>query len=204
MLANSAYVCNGDISEWAKCDNHSKDPPRIAVEIPSSVKTDFSFLNKKFKVQTRALRPSAHILPPGVAVKKEEVDGVEGPRIVREKPPLYNLEFVIIGKTEQSKDDIKTAIQRMGGKLGTKIHDKLAAIISTEDEVKRMGSRMTEAKELQIQVVPEHFLDTVKGGYDLSLIMSMSICDWGSDVRKLIFGRIQMNDHFDNFFFSFP
>lgn len=186
MLHNSSYVCNGDISEWAKCDNHLKEPARIAVEIPSSVKADYSFLNKKFKVQTRALRPSALILPPGASVKKEEVDGVEGPRIIREKPPLYGLEFVIIGKTERSKDDIKAIIQRMGGKLGTKIHDKLAAIISTEDEVERMGYRMSEVKDFNIQVVPEDFLDVVEGDNAMSLIMSISICDWGSDVSATI------------------
>lgn len=92
------------------------------------------------------------------------------------------MEFVIIGKLDQSKDDIKYIIQRMGGKLGTKIHDKLAAIISTPDEVERMGSRMHEAKDFGIQVVPEDFLDAVKGGSAISFITSKSICDWGTDV----------------------
>lgn len=115
------------------------------------------------------------------AVKKE-IDSVDGPRVIREKPPLYNMEFVIIGKLNQSKDDIKAAIQKMGGKLGTKIHEKVAAIISTEDDVKRMGSKMTEAKDLGIQVVPEDFLEAVKSGGAVSFITSKSICDWGTDV----------------------
>lgn len=93
------------------------------------------------------------------------------------------MDFVIIGKTVKSKDDIKKIIQKMGGKLGTKIHEKLAAIISTEDEVKRMGSRMNEAKDFGIQIVPEDFLDDVKNGGAISFITSKSICDWGTDVR---------------------
>lgn len=94
------------------------------------------------------------------------------------------MEFVIVGKTEKSKDDIKKMIQKMGGKLGTKIHETVAAIISTEAEVERMGHRMKEAKEHGIHVVPEHFLDDVKGGSAISFIISESLCDWGTDVRR--------------------
>lgn len=100
----------------------------------------------------------------------------------REKPPLYNMEFIIIGKTTKSKDDIKAIIQKMGGKLGTKLHEKIAAIISTEAEVKRLGSRMQEVKDFGIQVVPEDFLDYAKDGNAISFIISTSLCDWGTDV----------------------
>lgn len=170
------------MTEWAKCSNTLKEPPRIGVKIPSSLQTEYPFLNKKLKVQTRALRAAPLILSPRAAVKKEEVDGVEGPRVIREKPPLYNMEFVIIGKLERSKDDIKLSIQRMGGKLGTKIHENLAAVISTEDEVKKMSARMAEVKNFGIQVVPEDFLEAVKSGGAISYITSKSICDWGTDV----------------------
>lgn len=100
----------------------------------------------------------------------------------REKPPLYNMEFLIMGKTEKSKDALKKEIQRMGGKVGSKVHEKLAAIISTEDEVKRMGSRMNEAKDFGIQVVPEDFVEDAKNGGAVSFIVSKSLCDWGTDV----------------------
>lgn len=74
----------------------------------------------------------------------------------------------------------------MGGKLNTKIHEKVAAIISTEDEVTRMGQRMQDAKDLGIQVVPEHFLDDVKAGNAVSFIISESLCDWGTDVNLAV------------------
>lgn len=108
------------------------------------------------------------------------------PRVHREKPPLYNMEFVIVGKTEKSKDEIKKIIQKMGGKLGSKIHDKVAAIIANEAEVERMGGRMNDAKELGIQVVPESFLDDVKDGNAVSFIISQSLCDWGTDPNARI------------------
>lgn len=95
------------------------------------------------------------------------------------------MEFVLQGKTSKSKDELKKIIQRMGGKVGTKIHDKVAAIISTEEEVERLGSRMQEAKDLGIQVLPEDFLEDVKKGNAISLISSKSLCDWGTDVSYL-------------------
>ena len=108
------------------------------------------------------------------------------PRVQREKPPLYNMEFVIIGKTEKSKEDIKKIIQKMGGKLVSKIHEKTVAIISIPEEVVRMGGRMEVAKEFGIQVVPEHFLDDAKSGNAVSLIISQSLCDWGTDPHARI------------------
>jgi NAD-dependent DNA ligase len=41
------------------------------------------------------------------------------------------MEFVILGKTTRSKDEIKKEIKKLGGKVVTKIHDRLAAVIST-------------------------------------------------------------------------
>lgn len=107
------------------------------------------------------------------------------------------MEFVIIGKTKKSKDEIKKIIQKMGGKLNTKIHEKVAAIISTEEEVERLGSRMNEAKELGIQVIPETFLDDAKGGNAVSFIMSQSLCDWGTDVIET--PRILLNEKLTKF-----
>ena len=41
------------------------------------------------------------------------------------------MEFVILGKTTRPKDEIKKEIKKMGGKVVTNIHDRLAAVIST-------------------------------------------------------------------------
>lgn len=206
IFGNSVYLCTGNISEWAKCDNIQKEPKRRAVKIPSAIKTAHPFLAKKFKAQTRAVKyvPPVPLKP----VKKEgaadDVDGYDcnklllgerniliprsfcRPRIQREKPPLYNMSFVIVGPTEKSKDDIKKIIQRMGGKLGTSINETVTAIISTEDMVKKMGHRMQDAKKFGIQVVPEDFLEDAKKGGAVSYIISKSMCDWGTDVSTRI------------------
>uniref|UniRef100_A0A182XE12 Poly [ADP-ribose] polymerase n=1 Tax=Anopheles quadriannulatus TaxID=34691 RepID=A0A182XE12_ANOQN len=183
----SAYVCQGDLSAWVKCMNTEKAPPRKKTKIPEELKSVYSFLKRyKSVVSDRVVRyvpPSVNTVMKGV--KKEEELPSE-PKIKREKPPLYDMEFVILGKTATPKDQLKLKIQKLGGKVATKIASHTAAIISTPEEVERLGSRMAEAKELQIQVVPEDFLEDVVGGGAISFITSRSICDWGSDPLKRI------------------
>ncbi|CAG9815972.1 unnamed protein product [Phaedon cochleariae] len=69
------------------------------------------------------------------------------------------MEFVILGKPPKGKDEIKRIIVSMGGRVGTKIHSRVMAIISTMEEVERMNSRMQAAEYEQIHVVPEDFLE---------------------------------------------
>ncbi|XP_053681345.1 poly [ADP-ribose] polymerase [Anopheles nili] len=187
VLQKSAYVCQGNLTNWVKCLNAEKAPARMKTKIPSNLKTAYSFLKQyKSVVSDRVIRyvpPSATTV--AKKVKKEEELPSE-PRVQREKPPLYNMEFVILGKMTTPKDQLKLKIQKMGGKVVTKIASHTAAIISTLEEVERMNSRMQEAKELQIQVVPEEFLEDVKTGGALSFITSRAICDWGSDPQTRI------------------
>lgn len=66
-----------------------------------------------------------------------------------------------------------------------KIHDRVAAIISTE-EVQQMGDQMTAARTRAIQVISEEFLNQIQhpeADFDpIGYILSESICDWGLDV----------------------
>lgn len=124
------------------------------------------------------------------------------PKVQRDKPPLYKMEFSLIGKLDRSKDEIKKHIEKLGGKLVTSVHDKMAAVISNEDEVEKMNEKMQKAKSFGIQVVPLKFLDEVKTVNALKYIKSQSICDWGSDVS----GRLVMKCSFlctKRFFFWF-
>lgn len=109
------------------------------------------------------------------------------------KPPLSDMEFVVIGEPSKSIKEIRNLIENMGGTLGTKVHEKLAAVISNQDEVKQAESNHVEvtksklemltAKYHGIQVVTEDFLDNVKNGGALSYISTKSICEWGTDVN---------------------
>ncbi|XP_058058337.1 poly [ADP-ribose] polymerase [Anopheles bellator] len=182
VLQKSAYICGGNLTEWTKCMNSEVAPARKKTKIPTDIKAAYPFLKSyKSAVSDRVI----HYVPPSVSteankVKKEEDQPAE-PKVHREKPPLYNLEFVILGKTATPKDQLKLQIQKLGGKVVTKIASHTAAIISTPEEVERMSKRMEEAKELEIQVVPEEFLEDAKTGSALSFITSRAICDWGSD-----------------------
>lgn len=94
------------------------------------------------------------------------------------------MELVLVGDFTKPKADIEQLIRKMGGKVGTKIHDRVAAVISTVDEVQKMGKQMTDARMYDIQVVSEDFLiDTQCPDVDpIGYILSESICDWGGDV----------------------
>lgn len=77
IFGNSTYLCNGNLSEWAKCDNAVKEPERTAVKIPQYIKDEHPFLAKKFKVQTRAVRDVPAVVQAKLMVKKEEEDDVD-------------------------------------------------------------------------------------------------------------------------------
>lgn len=92
------------------------------------------------------------------------------------------MEIGIIGRTKRPREQLKSAIEKMGGKLVTKIHDKLAAIISNEREIERMTARMEDAKNFGIQIVPENFVDDIADGGTIEYIKTASISEWGADV----------------------
>lgn len=77
VFGNSAYVCKGNLSEWAKCDNTVKEPERKPVKIPQYIKEEYSFLAKQFKPKTRAVRNLPVAIQAKLKVKKEEVDDVD-------------------------------------------------------------------------------------------------------------------------------
>lgn len=95
------------------------------------------------------------------------------------------MELVLLGDFTKPRTDIERMIRKMGGKVGTKIHERVAAVISTADEVQEMGKEMTYARMYDIQVVSEDFLtETQSPDVDpIGYILSESICDWGGNVR---------------------
>lgn len=183
IFQKHGYVCNGNISEWAQCGHFEEKPLRMKCKIPSEMKKDGDFFSKySSKVEDRALRPAVIN-----AVKKLNQSGSEirEAKTTRQREPLYNMHLVLIGSALTAKrNDLKLKIERMGGKLTTKIHSKIAVIISTPDEVEKMNQRMEEAKSHDIQVVTEDFLTSIDKGSPketVEKIKSMSICTWGGD-----------------------
>lgn len=179
VFNKSGYICTGNISEWLKCESIVREPPRRAARVPQHLSKAHPFLAHPFKVQARAMR----YVPPTVsslAVKKEEA--LTGPKIVRERPPLENMEFAVVGRVSRLRADLKEAIQRLGGKLVTSVHAKLAAVVATEKAVEQMSDKMVEVKTLGIQVLRDTFVEELGKTNVIEFIKTQSICDWGTDV----------------------
>lgn len=94
------------------------------------------------------------------------------------------MEFVLVGAFTKPRGDLERLIRKLGGKVGVKVHDRLAAIISTSAEHRKMGKQMTEARDHNIQVVSEAFLDEIQApdADPILYIISKSISEWGGDV----------------------
>lgn len=94
------------------------------------------------------------------------------------------MEFALIGNLSKKSHEIEKIIKKMGGKVVSVIHNKLAAVISNYDEVNKMRSHMKEAKKCNIQVVSEDFLEECKTIDPILYIISQSLSEWGGDVRN--------------------
>lgn len=69
------YLCTGNLSEWAKCTNITKEPERVKFKVPNELKQEFSFLKKyKYVPRKRIIKD----VNPTVPVKKEVKDEVDG------------------------------------------------------------------------------------------------------------------------------
>lgn len=101
------------------------------------------------------------------------------------------MEFYIIGTTEKSTEEIEDKIQLMGGTLATKIHAKLAAIISNANEVQRMGDEMVIAQSFGIQVITEDYLEKLKDNDPINLMIDMNLSSWGTSVCMHSYARIE-------------
>lgn len=179
-VSGTGYKCKGDLSEWVKCDNVSVDPKRKVFKVPKELAEEYEFLKRyKGKVVKRLMQlnqPSVHI---------SDSASASGPKVKSEHNfPLKNMEFVILGKTETPKDELKNTIIKMGGKVTTKIHKMLAAVISTQEEIEKMNKRMQEVKDCDVQVVPENFLEESIAGGAAENIRKLCISPWGSDPKK--------------------
>lgn len=99
------------------------------------------------------------------------------------------MEFAIVGiNLTRPRNEIERMIKKLGGKVVPNIHHKLAAVISNEDEVRRMSEPILAAKLHGIQVLTGAFLTEVA---ELNIdpilyILSQSICDWGGDVSEIL------------------
>lgn len=128
IFAKYGYQCNGQIDEWMTCDNFQEKPARVKCKIPRELQTSQSetfFVRYKSKVEDRAVRPN---LLANVK-KKDEGEEKREYKVQREKEPLYGFHIVILGETETPKDELKKKITKLGGKVVTKLQERIAFVI---------------------------------------------------------------------------
>lgn len=113
---------------------------------------------------------------------KEEVDG---PKIQAKPRPLKNMQFVILGRTQKDKEELKKEILLLGGTVTTKIHEDLAAVISNQNELEKMNKRMEDVQACDIQVITEDFIEEAKEYTDapIMLLKKKTISSWGGDIN---------------------
>lgn len=182
ILAKGGYVCNGNIDDWTTCNFFTPKPVRHPCQIPSGLKkaSQTFFLSYKPVVKDRILRPREE----KETFERQEVGTARTFTVQRKKEPLYGMHVVPIGRLEMNRPEMKVCIEKMGGRLVTKLNEKIAVVISKESEVEKMSKRMEEVKAFNIQVVPENFLSSIDNGTReeaIEKIKSMAISDWGSD-----------------------
>ena len=115
------------------------------------------------------------------AVKKEET--TDGPKVQSGPRPLKNMNFFIVGRIKTDKETLKRDILLLGGKVVTKLDENVTAVISTPQEIEKMSSKIEHAKDLDIHVISEDFVEEAKPLKDsaVSLLEQKSICTWGGD-----------------------
>ncbi|XP_043656906.1 poly [ADP-ribose] polymerase isoform X1 [Drosophila teissieri] len=190
-LNKSGYICNGNLSEWTKCNKLLAEPRRLACKVPKELKAAYHFLNAVSKMPSTRIffniSPSKPTFSRNLLKTKKNSDDLDRPKITRINPPLYNLKFSIIGLKDQQKN-LRSRIEKLGGKFEVKISENTIAIISTELEIQKKSIRMKSAQELGIHIVPIEFLDFVETDKDgaINYIISTSICSWGTDPKSRI------------------
>lgn len=92
------------------------------------------------------------------------------------------MEFALIGKFKLSKQEIESTIKKMGGRVVAEIHEKIAAVISNEEEIRKMGPRMILAEKFNVQVVSEDYLTSVEINDPKMCIITRCISNWGGNV----------------------
>lgn len=88
----------------------------------------------------------------------------------------------MIGNLKKPTAEITETISKMGGKVVSEIHSKVAAVISNKEEVQRMGHAMARAKRHGIQVVSVDFLTKLEPSDPILYVISESLSEWGGDV----------------------
>ncbi|XP_044025621.1 poly [ADP-ribose] polymerase 1 isoform X1 [Siniperca chuatsi] len=189
VFKGDAYYCTGDISAWTKCVFKTATPIRKDWVIPKEFH-EVPFLKKfKFKRQDRVY-PKEAPNQTLTAAKAEPLASASSastkllPEGAPADKPLTGIKLLAVGKLTKNKDDLKAAVEELGGKI-TSTANKASVCLSTKKEVEKMSKKMEEVREAGVRVVSEGFLTDIKSsGKALQELVSLhAISPWGAEVK---------------------
>uniref|UniRef100_A0A671XE97 Poly [ADP-ribose] polymerase n=1 Tax=Sparus aurata TaxID=8175 RepID=A0A671XE97_SPAAU len=185
VFKGDAYYCTGDISAWTKCVFKTPTPVRKDWVTPKEFH-EVPFLKKfKFKRQNRLYPKEAPAQTPK-AVKAEPLASASSAPLERppEDKPLTGMKLIAVGKLSKNKDDLKAAVEELGGKI-TNTANKASLCFSTKKEVEKMTKKMEEVRDAGVRVVSEDFLTDIKSsGKAMQELVSLhAISPWGAEVK---------------------
>uniref|UniRef100_A0A4W6D949 Poly [ADP-ribose] polymerase n=1 Tax=Lates calcarifer TaxID=8187 RepID=A0A4W6D949_LATCA len=189
VFKGDAYYCTGDISAWTKCVFKTATPVRKDWVIPKEF-NEVPFLKKfKFKRQDRVYPKEAPNQTQAAAKAKPLASASSAPmeRLPEGAPsdkPLTGMKLLAVGKLTKNKDDLKAAVEEMGGKI-TGTASKASLCLSTKKEVEKMSKKMEEVRDAGVRVVSEDFLTDIKSsGKAIQELVSLhAISPWGAEVK---------------------
>uniref|UniRef100_A0A672QR05 Poly [ADP-ribose] polymerase n=1 Tax=Sinocyclocheilus grahami TaxID=75366 RepID=A0A672QR05_SINGR len=100
------------------------------------------------------------------------------------KFPLTGLKLLAVGKLSKNKDELKNAVEELGGKI-TGSANKAALCLSNKKEIEKTSKKMEEVRDAGVRVVAEGFLTDIKeSGKALQELISLhAISPWGAEVK---------------------
>uniref|UniRef100_A0A673I3R4 Poly [ADP-ribose] polymerase n=1 Tax=Sinocyclocheilus rhinocerous TaxID=307959 RepID=A0A673I3R4_9TELE len=176
VFKSDAYYCTGDISAWTKCVFKTQTPDRKDWVTPKEF-SEIPFLKKfKFQRQDRVFPKDA---PPAAPTPSSA-----GTALNSAYKPLTGLKLLAVGKLSKNKDELKNAVEELGGKI-TGSANKAALCLSSKKEIEKMSKKMEEVRDAGVRVVAEGFLTDIKeSGKALQELISLhAISPWGAEVK---------------------
>ncbi|XP_016353305.1 poly [ADP-ribose] polymerase 1-like isoform X1 [Sinocyclocheilus anshuiensis] len=193
VFKSDAYYCTGDISAWTKCVFKTQTPDRKDWVTPKEF-SEIPFLKKfKFKRQDRvfpkdappaAPTPSSAAATVTSAAPSASTAASNNLTEVPADKPLTGLKLLAVGKLRKNKDELKNAVEELGGKI-TGTANKAALCLSSKKEIEKMSKKMEEVRDAGVRVVAEDFLTAIKeSGKALQELISLhAISPWGAEVK---------------------
>ncbi|KAM8817182.1 poly [ADP-ribose] polymerase 1 [Rhynchonycteris naso] len=184
VFKSDAYYCTGDVTAWTKCMVKTQTPNRKEWVTPKEFREISYFKKLKIKKQDRIFPPEtstpvAAALPPTTASEPATVNSC-----APSDKPLSNLKILTLGKLSRNKDEVKAAVEKLGGKL-TGTVNKASLCISTKKEVEKMNKKMEEVKEGNVRVVSEDFLQDITASTKTlqEVVLAHILSPWGAEVK---------------------